>query len=138
MRDKKEQTLSMSVPPRRGPDSSAVYEDDSIPETEMAFDPGAFVEVEPLLADGIDLGTVFAHGDLDADSGDASQAVKKAMKELHRDLIDNRGQFNRNLSKSIKLASAQVKAHSADIQRAMREAQNAMENLHIECGSQMQ
>jgi ABC-type transporter Mla subunit MlaD len=69
--------------------------------------------------------------------GDASQAVKKAMKELHRDLIDNRGQFNRNLTKSIKLASAQVKAHSADIQRAMREAQNAMENLHIECGSQM-
>ena len=65
-------------------------------------------------------------------------AVKKAMKELHRDLIDNRGEFNRNLTKSIKLASAQVKAHSADIQRAMREAQNAIQNLHIECGSQMQ
>src|SRR5438270_9918115 len=138
MRDKKEQTLSMSVPPRRGPDSSALYEDDSAPETGMVFGPGAFLEVEPLLADGIDVGSVFVDGDLNDDSGDASQAVRKAMKELHRDLIDNRGEFNRNLTKSIKLASAQVKAHSADIQRAMREAQNAIQNLHIECGSQMQ
>jgi hypothetical protein len=138
MRDKKEQTLSMSVPPRRGPDSSALYEGDSAPETGTAIDPGAFAEVEPLLADGIDLGTVFADGDLDDDSANASQAVKKAMKELHRDLIDNRGEFNRNLTKSIKLASVQAKAHSADIQRAMREAQNAIQNLHIECESQMQ
>jgi membrane-associated protease RseP (regulator of RpoE activity) len=133
MRDKKEQTLSMSVPPRRGPDSSALYEDDSAPDTEMAF-----VEVEPLLADGIDLGSVFTDGDVDDESGDASQAVKKGMKQLRRELIDNRGEINRNLAASMKLASAQLKAHSADIQRAMREAQNAMQSVRIECGSQMQ
>lgn len=133
MRDKKEQTLSMSVPPRRGPDSSALYEDDSAPDTEMAF-----VEVEPLLADGIDLGSVFKDGDVDDESGDASQAVKKGMKQLRRELIDNRGEINRNLAASMKLASAQLKAHSADIQRAMREAQNAMQSVRIECGSQMQ
>jgi S1-C subfamily serine protease len=133
MRDKKEQTLSMSVPPRRGPDSSALYEDDSAPDTEMAF-----VEVEPLLADGIDLGSVFTDGDADDESGDASQAVKKGMKQLRRELIDNRGEINRNLAASMKLASAQLKAHSADIQRAMREAQNAMQSVRIECGSQMQ
>lgn len=133
MRDKKEQTLSMSVPPRRGPDSSALYEDDSAPDTEMAF-----VEVEPLLADGIDLESVFTDGDVDDESGDASQAVKKGMKQLRRELIDNRGEINRNLAASMKLASAQLKAHSADIQRAMREAQNAMQSVRIECGSQMQ
>jgi S1-C subfamily serine protease len=133
MRDKKEQTLSMSVPPRRGPDSSALYEDDSAPDTEMAF-----VEVEPLLADGIDLGSVFTDGDVDDESGDASQAVKKGMKQLRRELIDNRGEINRNLAASMKLTSAQLKAHSADIQRAMREAQNAMQSVRIECGSQMQ
>jgi serine protease Do len=138
MRDKKEQTLSMSVPPRRGPDSSALYEDDSAPETEMAFDPGALVEVAPLLEDGIDIGTVFAGSDLEDDSGDVNQAVQKALEQLHRKLIDNRGEFNRNLTASMKLASAQLKAHSTDIQRAMREAQNAMKNLRIECGSQMQ
>jgi serine protease Do len=138
MRDKKEQTLSMSVPPRRGPDSSALYEDDSAPETEMAFDPGALVEVAPLLEDGIDIGTVFAGSDLEDDSGDVNQAVQKALEQLHRKLIDNRGEFNRNLTASMKLASAQLKAQSTDIQRAMREAQNAMKNLRIECGSQMQ
>jgi membrane-associated protease RseP (regulator of RpoE activity) len=138
MRDKKEQTLSMSVPPRRGPDSSALYEDGSAPETEMAFDPGALVEVAPLLEDGIDFGTMFAGSDLEDDSGDANQAVQKAIEQLHRKLIDNRGEFNRNLTASMKLASAQLKAQSTDIQRAMREAQNAMKNLRIECGSQMQ
>src|SRR5438270_665648 len=81
-RDKKEQTLSMSVPPRRGPDSSALYEDDGVPETEMAFDA---VEIEPLLEDGIDIGTVFAGSDLDEASGDANQKVKKAMEQLHRE-----------------------------------------------------
>src|SRR5437588_3133295 len=103
MRNKKEQTLSMSVPPRRGPDSSALYEDEWVPETEMAFDA---VEIEPLLEDGIDIGTVFAGSDLDEASGDANQKVKKAMEQLHRELIDNRGEFNRNLTASMKLASA--------------------------------
>ena len=138
MRDKKEQTLSMSVPPRRGPDSSALYEEES-PETEMALDAAAEMleGVEPLVENNLDV--VTAEGDaFSDDESDVNQAVKKAGEHLRRELIDNRGEIDRNVKASIKLASAQMKAHGADIQRAMREAQRVMENIHLECASEMQ
>jgi len=137
MRDKKEQTLSLSVPMRRGPDSSALYHEDC-PEAEMALEnaEGAVEQAEPLVEESIDSGMDAAAEALS--SPEIQQAIQKAMKELHRQLIDNRTERNRNVANSMKIASAQLKANSAEIQRAMREAKRNLEKIRFEFDTEMQ
>lgn len=138
VRDKKEQTLSMSVPLRKGPDSSALIQDDS-PETELAIAAAAeglesiepLVQgLEPLLEDGLLNGS-----DVLIDGSEMNREMRKAMEQLHRELIQNRGNINRSISGSLKLASAQLKAHGAELRRAMREASRT---LALQCDSEMQ
>jgi membrane-associated protease RseP (regulator of RpoE activity) len=108
VRDKKEQTLSMSVPVRKGPDSSALIQD-ALPETELGI---------ASMAEGLeDLAPLIGSEEL-------NRAMQKAMEELHRELIDNRGMDH--LASSLRLASAQLKAHGAELQKAMREASRAL------------
>jgi len=126
VRDKKELTLSISVPARRGSDSSALILEDS-PETELAVASAAdaIENVEPLIEDG----------KLTIDGSEINRAMRKAMEQLHRELIDNRSNINRNISGSLKLASAELKAHGAELRKAMREVSRA---LALHCDSQMQ
>lgn len=134
MRDKKEQTLSMSVPPRRGPDSSALLDDS--PEVENAIEAAAGTldsigpEIEESWAN--------AANALADHQGEINDAINKAMKELHRDMIRNRKDINRDVQHSMKLASAEMKAHRGDIERAMREAQRAVDQIHIDWPSDLQ
>ena len=130
VRDKKELTLSMSVPPRRGSDSSALIIED-LPETELAIASAAdaLKNVEPLIEDGELMGNSVV-----IDGSEMNRAMRKAMEQLHRELIDNRSNINRNISSSLKLASAQLKAHGAELRRAMREASRA---LALQCESGM-
>ena len=134
MRDKKEQTLSMTVPPRRGPDSSALLDDS--PEVENAIEAAAGTldsigpEIEESWANAAN-----ALGD---HQGEINDAINKAMKELRRDMIRNRKDINRDLQHSMKLASAELKAHRGDIERAMREAQRAVEQIHLDWLSDLQ
>ncbi|HVH87538.1 MAG TPA: PDZ domain-containing protein [Terriglobales bacterium] len=139
IRDKKEQTLTMTVPPRRGPDSSALYREQS-PGAEMALDSAAETldNAEPLVEDEIENGLDAAAEALTSNGEEIGQNLRKTMQELHRQLIDNRGELTRNIAASMKIASAELKAHSGDIQRAMREAQRAMQQIHIDCKSEMQ
>jgi serine protease Do len=130
VRDKRELTLSMSVPARRGSDSSALIKED-LPETELAIASAAdaLENVEPLIEDGELMGNSVV-----IDGSEMNRAMRKAMEQLHRELIDNRSNINRNISSSLKLASAQLKAHGAELRRAMREASRA---LALQCESGM-
>jgi len=134
VRDKKEQTLTMTVPSRRGAESSALIPDDS-PDAEMAMESsvGALDNIEPVVEDSIENGLDSAADAFVDHQGEMNEAVRKAIEQLHRELIDKRGEMNRNIRSSMKLASAQLKAHSADLQRAIEQAQQAMEGIHIEC-----
>ena len=118
----------------------AQHRDENIAVASIGDPPGGLQMlegVEPLVENNLDV--VTAEGDaFSDDESDVNQAVKKAGEHLRRELIDNRGEIDRNVKASIKLASAQMKAQGADIQRAMREAQRVMENIHLECASEMQ
>lgn len=130
VRDKKEQTLSMSVPARRGSDSSALTPE-GLPEAELAIASAAeaLERVEPLIDDG-ELTT----SDVLIDGSEINRAMRKAMEKLHRELIDNRSNLNRSISGSMKLLSVQLKAHGAELRKAMREASRV---FAMQCGSEM-
>ena len=142
VRDKKEQTLSMSVPMRKGPDSSALYQEpDSDSSTEAAsetfesVDPS--VEIfEPLAGDGVRSG-MSAVDDVLIDASDMNRTKRKAWEQLHRDLIHNRD-LTRGVSGTVKVAFAEMNAHRAEIQKAMIEAQRGLHKLHLQCESEMQ
>ncbi len=53
-------------------------------------------------------------------------------------MIHNRKDIDRNLQHSMKVASAEMRAHRGDMDRAMREAQRAMEQIHIDWPSDLQ
>jgi membrane-associated protease RseP (regulator of RpoE activity) len=137
VRDRKEQTLSLAVPVRRGPDSSALYRDDC-PETEMALEKAADTldQVEPSVEQGVEAGLDAASEVLS--SPELSDAINKAMNELHRQLIDNRTQINRSIANSMKVASTQLKAHSTEIEQAMHKAQRDLANIHLQFATEMQ
>ena len=118
VRDKREQTLSMSVPLRKGPDSSALIHEE-LPETELVIGslPDDLDSLEPLI-----------------DMEELNRAMQKPMEDLHRELINKGGGIER-FTDSLKLASAQLKAHGAELSRALREVSRA---LPIPCGSEMQ
>ena len=137
VRDKKEQTLSLSVPMRKGPDSSALNQEEC-PETEMALDDvaDALVQVTPFVTQGVEEGMDAAADALS--SPEVNEALQKAMKDLHRQMIQNRKQINRDVANSIKVASANLKANSAQVQRALEEVRRNLENLRFEYGTEMQ
>jgi len=137
VRDKKEQTISLSVPVRRGPDSSALYQEDC-PEAEMALEnaENAVEGVAPLVEESIENGMDAAAEALT--SPEINEAMKKAMKELHHQLIDNRREINRNMAHSMKLASAQMKANRTEIERALRETQRNLEKIRFDFTTGMQ
>jgi hypothetical protein len=137
VRDRKEQTLSLAIPVRRGPDSSALYHKDC-PETEMALEKAedALEQVEPLVEQGVETG-LGAAGEV-LSSPELSDAINKAMNELHRQLIDNRAEINRSIANSMKAASTQLQAHSAEIEQALRKAQRDLAHIHLESGTEMQ
>lgn len=129
VRDKKELTLTMSVPARRS-DSSALILDVS---------PGAELAMAPLdeALDSLELlkDWKFDGDDLVIDGSEMNRSLQKALEQLHRELIDNRRNIKRNISGSMKLASAQLKAHGAELRKAMRAASRA---LAMQCDSEMQ
>ena len=118
VRDNREQTLSMSVPLRKGPDSSALIHEE-LPETELVIGslPDDLDSLEPLI-----------------DMEELNRAMQEPMEDLHRELINNGGGIER-FTDSLKLASAQLKAHGAELSRALREVSRA---LPIPCDSEMQ
>ena len=134
MRDKKEQTLSMSIPLRRGPDSSALLDDS--PEVEEALEAAAgnLESIGPAVEESWEN----AAKALADHQGEINDAINRAMKELHREMIHNRKDIDRNLQHSMKLASAEMRAHRGDLQRAMREAQRAVEHIHVDWPSDLQ
>src|SRR5205823_14239424 len=109
VRDKKEQTLSMSVPARRGSDSSALTPE-GLPEAELAIASAAeaLERVEPLIDDG-ELTT----SDVLIDGSEINRAMRKAMEKLHRELIDNRSNLNRSISGSMKLDRKSTRLNSS-------------------------
>lgn len=129
VRDKKELTLSMSVPARRADTSALSLED--FPGVELAMGQAAETldDIE-LLKDW-----KFSGDDLIIDGTELNRSLQKAIDELHRELIDNRCNIKKNISGSMKLASAQLKAHGAELRKAMREASRA---LAMQCDSEMQ
>jgi serine protease Do len=139
VRDKKEQTLSLSVPPRKGPDSSALYGDDS-PEVEEALEAaaGAVEGMEPFVEEQIEDGASATMDWFNGNRSEVDHALKKSMEQLHREMIDNRGEIDRNLSQSLKIACAKLKEQAPAIENAMREAQHALENIRIRFGSDVQ
>lgn len=143
VRDKKEQTLSLSVPSRHGSDSSALHDDESMDDESIevadALDAaeGSLENVGPLVEEGIEDGMNEAAKALACNQDKINQAMKKAMEEVHRELTANRKQWNRDIRESMKTASAEMKAHNAEIEKAMRDARRAMENIRIQFGSEM-
>jgi S1-C subfamily serine protease len=114
VRDKKEQTLSMSVPGRKGPDSSALFERESPDVNDVA------------------------EGALDCDLTGVGEAVNDALENVQRELSDNQSELSQNLAESMRLASSELSAHKSEIAKAMQDAQRALQNLHIQFRSDMQ
>ena len=138
VRDKKEQTLSLSVPPRKGPDSSALYQNES-PEADEALEAAAeaIESAEPFLEEHMEDGASVVIDSLDGPQTEIDQSLKKGMEQLRREMIDDRGELKRNLSESLKTACAKLKEQKPAIENAMREAQHALENLRMQMGSDM-
>jgi len=129
IRDKKEVTLSMSVPARRADTSAIILED--FPDVELAMGrAGEALDDVELLKDW-----KFSGDDLIIDGSEMNRSLQKAIDELHRELIDNRSNIKKSISGSMRLASAQLKAHGAELRKAMREASRA---LAMQCDSEMQ
>jgi serine protease Do len=133
VRDKKEVTLSMSVPVRRSDSSALILEDSPETESAIAAATDTLDSVEPFVFSMED-GELTGNGVV-IDGSEMNRAMRRAMEQLHRELIDNRRNINRSISGSMKLASAQLKTHGAELRRAMREASRA---LASQCGSEMQ
>lgn len=136
VRDKKEQTLTLPVSMRKGPDSSALSRDDC-PETEMAMEAAeeALENAEP----AIEAATEALDGDYRVlVTPEINNSINRAMKELHKQLIDNRGELSRNLAQSMKVVSAQFKMQGDQVRQAVREAQRNMEHIRFEFGNDMQ
>ena len=68
------------------------------------------------------------------DMEELNRAMQEPMEDLRRELINNGGGIER-FTDSLKLASAQLKAHGAELSRALREVSRA---LPIPCDSEMQ
>jgi ABC-type transporter Mla subunit MlaD len=96
----------------------------------------ALDQVEPLVEQGVETG-LDAAGEV-LSSPELGDAINKAMNELHRQLIDNRAEINRSIANSMKVASTQLQAHSAEIEQALRKAQRDLANVHLESGTEMQ
>jgi membrane-associated protease RseP (regulator of RpoE activity) len=139
VRDKKEQTLSMSVPPRKGPDSSALYEDGS-PDVEAVLEAasGAIEGVEPVVEESLENGGWALTDSLSENQVEVERSLKKTMEQIHREMINNHSEIQRSISKSMKLASASLKSQGPEITRALREAERAIKNIHIEFYPEMQ
>jgi membrane-associated protease RseP (regulator of RpoE activity) len=137
VRDRKEQTLSLAVPVRRGPDSSALHHEEC-PQAEMALQRAddALDQVEPLVEQGVETG-LDAVGEV-LNSPELSDAINQAMNQLHRQLIDNRAEINRSIANSMKVASTQLQAHSTEIEQAMRKAQHDPASIHLRFATEMQ
>src|SRR5207302_9795826 len=88
IRDKKEQSLSMAVPLRKGPDSSALYKDGSDESIEAATEAAASAveTIEPLIEGGVEAGMWAADDILTGSSAQVQRAIQKAMEQLHREL----------------------------------------------------
>src|SRR5579864_1140281 len=139
VRDKKEQTLTMSLPSRSGRDSSELRELQS-PDAEAEMDAAAdaLANVEPFVEEGVATGLGAARESLACKQSEINRAMKQATIELQRELSNNREELNRTLAQSMKLASVNLKAQSAEVQKALRDAQRAMENGRIRFGTEME
>ncbi|MBV9148166.1 MAG: PDZ domain-containing protein [Acidobacteria bacterium] len=133
MRDRKEQTLSIAVSPRRGADSSALMQNncpdgDAEQEVELGFLPDAELSIE----NALDLsGNAF-------NDPEVQQSIRKAMEQLHRELIDQNGKVKQNLNRSLKIASAQMKVQGEELQKAIREVSRNLEKVRVTFGDDMQ
>lgn len=132
VRDRKEQTLSLAVPVRKGADSSAVYRKDC-PDLDVE---NVIEEAAPLVQESLETGIDVADNVLS--SPDVNEAMQKAMQEVHRQLMENRSELNREINHSMKVASAQLKAHRAEIEKAMRDARRNLDKVRVEFGTDMQ
>lgn len=135
VRDRKEQTLSLAVPVRKGPDSSAVYREDC-PDFEVGDAEDVLEVAAPLVQETLETGVDTAYGVLS--SPEINKAMQKAMQEVHRQVVDNRRELNREINNSMKVASAQLKAHRAEIEKAMRDAARNLDKVRVEFGTEMQ
>jgi S1-C subfamily serine protease len=130
VRDRREQTLSLSLPPTRR-DSSAVQENSDF---ESAADDiaGALEDVQPAVQHTVDAATLAASRAITGNEKQIAKAMDKASAELSDALIAHRGDFDREIKKAMAEASAELKAHGSDVDKAMRELQKAIEDIHVE------
>jgi membrane-associated protease RseP (regulator of RpoE activity) len=130
VRDRREQTLSMSLPPTRR-ESSAVREDSDF---ESAADDiaSALEDVQPAMQHTVDAATLAASRAITGNEKQIAKAMDKASAELSDALIAHRGDFDREIKKAMAEASAELKAHGSDVDKAMRELQKAIEDIHVE------
>jgi DNA anti-recombination protein RmuC len=134
MRDRKEQTLSLAVPPRRGADSSALYQNNECPDvddTARALEE-AGADAEMSIQSGLD-----AAGSA-LNNPEISESINKAMQELHRELAENNGELNRTIRNSMNAAASELQAHGDELQRAMQEASRRLEKMRDSFADSMQ
>lgn len=138
MRDKKEQTLSMTVP-RKGPDSSALNEDVT-PDVDAALEEAANAveSAAPLMSDGVTAGLSAAADALERNRDEINRAINEGMKDLQSELMENRSEIQRNIRESMRDASSELRAHRGDIDKAMRELERSLKDMRIQIGSEMQ
>ena len=135
VREKKEQTLYLTVPERGRADSSTLYQEEC-PESAIEDAERAVEQAVPLAEEGIQIGAGAAGQALS--SPEVQKAMREAMRELHRELIADNGELNRNLRDSMKVASAELKQHSAELKEALREAQRNLDKIRVQYGTEMQ
>jgi hypothetical protein len=135
VRDKHEQTLTLAVAPRRGPDSSALNDDDEdLPDLDAAMDSAADAldSVEPVVEQSASIATAEAAKALELSQKQVARAMSKGCKQAQHELAANRDQINRQIREAMRQASESMKAYGPELQKSMRELQHELDNIHID------
>lgn len=133
VRDKHEQTLSIAVAPRKGPDSSAVNDED-FPDLEAAMDSAADAldSVEPAVEESAAIATTEAAKALELSQKQIAKAASKGCKQAQRQLAANRREFDRQMREAVKQTSSSMKAYGPELQKEMRELQDELQHMQID------
>jgi hypothetical protein len=135
VRDKHEQTLTLAVAPRRGPDSSALNdEDEDLPDLDAAMDSAADAldSVEPMVEQSASIASAEAAKALELSQKQVARAMSRGCRQAQHQLAANRDQINRQIREAMRQASESMKAYGPELQKSMRELQQELNNIHID------
>jgi membrane-associated protease RseP (regulator of RpoE activity) len=132
MRERRQLTLPMSLP--SGPRDSSALDKHFGPDVEDAADniTDALEDMQPAIEESVVAATKAAAPAIRASQKEVAKAIEKASTEVTNTLVVHRGDIEREIHLAMAQASAELKAHGSDVDKAMRDLQKAMEDFRVD------